>query len=352
MRRLLKYGVLLIVFFVTPICFVSATHIYLDTETKTHGNLDTFYIPVRVDVQKGECINSVKVSISYNPSEISIKDISIADSILSLWTQKPSIKKTNGEEDGMIAFEGGIPGGYCGRVVGDPGKTDVLVKLVVAGAPGVLADNEAKTANIIVEPSTKVYLNDGFGSEADLTVAGLELVLRKSTTTPNNVWLSDIKSDNIAPELFDITLIKGPSQGNKKSYIIFNTVDKQSGIDHYEVLETDPDRFGFLALFPNKESHWVFADSPYVLRDQKLHSKIMVKAVDKNGNERVIEYMPPISAITTLTQVSIFIPIVIILFVIFVLFVFVLKWKKNRRNDNKNISTNYNYESSDDNTEE
>ncbi len=330
MRKLYTFAVFLVLVIV-PLYFADASHMYLDTETATHGNLDTFYIPVRIDVQNGECINSIKASLLYNPSEISVKDVSIADSILSLWTQKPSIKKDNEKETGVIVFEGGVPGGYCGRVVGDPGKTNVLVKLVVTGSATTFGDGDVKTANITIDPSTKVYLNDGFGSEADLSVAGLELVLRKSTTTPNNIWLSDIKSDNIAPELFDITLVKGPSKGNKKSYIIFNTIDKQSGIDHYEVLETDPDRFGFLALFPNKESHWVFADSPYVLRDQKLHSKIMVKAIDKNGNERIVEYIPPISTITTLTQAGVAVPLSIILFIVVILLIFILRWKKNKK---------------------
>lgn len=277
----------------TPFYSAQAAQVYLDGGEGTYGNTDTFYIPVRVDTQ-GECINAVKVVLGYNPDVLSIKDVSTAGSVLSLWTQHPTIERVNGVEVGRIVFEGGIPGGYCGRVIGDPGMTNVLARLVATGATQLVAVDEPVTTQIVVEPQTVTYLHDGGGSPAELSVLGVELVIVNATSTPRNEWLSDIKEDTIAPELFEIYFVEGPSVGNQRHYVVFNTTDKQSGIDHYEVLETDPDRFGFLSWLP-KESHWVQAESPYVLRDQKLHSKIMVKAVDKNGNERVVTFTPPMT---------------------------------------------------------
>lgn len=281
----------LFVVFVIPYISVHAAHISLEAEQETYNTRDIFYVPIYLNTQN-ECTNAVRVAIAYNPEQLSVQDVSIGDSLLTLWTQRPTIKHDGDTELGRVVFEGGIPGGYCGRVEGDPGRTNVLAKLVVTGNT---QQTTTSPAQIIVEPDdTTVYLHDGSGREAPLTVSGVTIAFEKATTSPENTWLEDVKSDVFAPELFDITLVEGPSVGNKKHYIAFNTVDKQSGIDHYEVLETDPDRFGFLTWVP-KESYWVHAESPYVLRDQKLHSKILVKAVDKNGNERIVTYTPPMS---------------------------------------------------------
>ncbi|MCK9351673.1 MAG: hypothetical protein M0P76_02710, partial [Candidatus Pacebacteria bacterium] len=72
--------------------------------------------------------------------------------------------------------------------------------------------------------------------------------------------------------------------------------DKQSGIGRYEVMETNPWKFGFLPS-TDKETSWVPAESPYILKDQNLRSKILVKAIDKIGNERIVEFNPKTSII-------------------------------------------------------
>ncbi|HCC04865.1 TPA: hypothetical protein DEP58_00990 [Patescibacteria group bacterium] len=308
-----------------------AVQIFLDTTENTHNLSDTFYIPVRIDTQ-GECINAVTVEVAYNPDEISIQDVSTGESVLTLWTQFPLIQKNEGKELGQVLFEGGIPGGYCGRVIGDPGQTNILAKLVVTGVrQQEFATDTSKVSQVVLGPATKAYLHDGSGTEAPLTLAGSTLVLTYSSSSPNNLWLSDVKQDVIAPELFEITLVEGPSVGSNKHYIAFNTTDKQSGVDHYEVLETDPDRFGFLTWTP-RESYWVIASSPYELRDQNLHSKILVKAVDKNGNERIVTYTPPMSPFVVLTQS--YTALLLVGVLVFIVFLVLYKTiRRKRRND-------------------
>jgi hypothetical protein len=309
---------------------VGAVQVFLNTESESNTEGNTFYVPVRIDTQK-ECINAVSVAIAYNPTEISIRDVAIGESIISLWTQVPVIDSLDGVETGRVRFEGGIPGGYCGRVVGDAGQTNILAKLVVVGLSQATSSEEGKKSQIVVEPSTKVYLHDGSGTEANITVLGVDVLLQPASSTPENIWLTDIKSDAIAPELFEIIFVKGPSEGNNKHYIVFNTTDKQSGVDHYEVLETDPDRFGFLTWVP-KEAYWVPAISPCVLRDQNLHSKIMVKAVDKNGNERIVTYTSETSSFEQFVQPKVLLPLALTLSFLMFAILFVVfrkkKWKK------------------------
>jgi len=321
------FGLFVVALLQAPLS-VYAAHVFLDIEAVSQNRQDTFYIPIRINTG-GECINAVRVAVAYDPGQLSVKDVSLGDSILTLWTQHPTIVELNGEEAGRVMFEGGVPGGYCGRVEGDAGLTNTLVKLVVSG---VLNDDEVgsiQTTPIILEPSTTTYLNDGLGTAASTTLQGVELIVRQSSSTPSNIWLEDVRSDTIAPEYFEITLVEGPSEGNEEHYIIFNTVDKQSGVDHYEVLETDPSRFGFLS-FKAEESYWIPATSPYVLRDQNLHSKILVKAIDKNGNERIIEYTPPMSARITLIQSRILVPGLMVLGVVVLILVYVHRNRRRR----------------------
>jgi hypothetical protein len=298
--RFLSAGIFFVLFFVVSIHTVNGAQVQLTSEKEMHFVQDTFYVPVRIHTQD-ECINAVRVVLAYNPEVLSVVEVSTGDSLLSLWTQTPHIERVEGKETGRVTFEGGIPGGYCGRVAGDPGQTNILAKLVVTGISQELAQGELVSTQIVVDPETAVYLHDGTGTKAEQTFSGIELVFTKNTESSQNIWLTDVKADAISPELFEITLVEGPSVGNNKHYIVFNTTDKQSGVDHYEILETDPDNFGFLTWVP-RESYWVVGESPYVLRDQKLNSKIMVKAVDKNGNERIAEYTPPMSPFIELSN--------------------------------------------------
>ncbi|KPJ56951.1 hypothetical protein AMJ49_03500 [Parcubacteria bacterium DG_74_2] len=85
--------------------------------------------------------------------------------------------------------------------------------------------------------------------------------------------------DGTIPEEFELqtTEIEG------KNYLVFATVDKTSGIEYYRILETRD----------KQQENWEIGESPYLLKDQTLKSKILVKAVDKAGNERIEEISPP-----------------------------------------------------------
>ena len=72
-------------------------------------------------------------------------------------------------------------------------------------------------------------------------------------------------------------------------YVVFVASDKESGIDHYEVAER---------RFPSEPLQWEHAESPFRLSDQYETSDIVIKAVDRAGNERT----------TTLTRAQYFRP--------------------------------------------
>jgi hypothetical protein len=281
MGRLLLCVVLFL--YATPL-LVFAAEIVLDPAQRQYSWLDTFMVPVRIETGD-ECINAVSVTVQYDPERLTLIDVGRGSSIITLWTEAPAIDALKGE----IRFSGGVPGGYCGRIAGDPGFTNVLAELAFTGARGDALVDQFDTA--IGIPRAEVLLHDGLGTPVSVATRGATLTLSNSSVQPQDEWLGTVRADTTAPELFDITLGTDPNISGGH-FIVFNTTDKQSGVDHYAVLETDPARFGFLTWTP-RAAYWVDAESPYILRDQKLRSKIMVKAIDKAGNERVVEYTPP-----------------------------------------------------------
>lgn len=105
--------------------------------------------------------------------------------------------------------------------------------------------------------------------------------------------------DDIPPEEFEPKIGQNPAVFEGKYFLSFATQDKTSGVDHYEVIEEPRKNVleNFIINLLKKESEvpekWKVAKSPYLLEDQSLQSKILVKAVEKAGNERIAEIMPP-----------------------------------------------------------
>ena len=105
--------------------------------------------------------------------------------------------------------------------------------------------------------------------------------------------------DMTPPEEFQPEIGKDPSIFEGKYFLSFATTDKTSGVDHYEILE-EPQRNLLKRIFTqsrHKTEHettqnWKVGESPYLLGDQSLKTKILVKAVDKAGNEKISEIIP------------------------------------------------------------
>lgn len=279
---------LLCMFFVAD--FVSAATLYLDPPRPTLNRGDSVTLSVRLDTDEAadECINAIDGVIAYNEA-INPVDISIGQSIFPIWVEQPVIDKDNR----TITFAGGIPNGYCGRVEGDPRLTNTLLQIVFR-APGLTVGGTdlPSQGTVTFKPETRAFLNDGFGTEAQLQTLGAELTLNQVVgSTIVDDWRDVVASDDIPPEEFSITLEKDEFAFEKKYYIVFNTTDKQSGMSHYEVIE-EPVEDTRLFTFGAATTVWTEGRSPYVLNDQALKSTIRVRAVDKAGNEYIATLAP------------------------------------------------------------
>lgn len=336
---ILKRVFCILLFFGVFVGKAEAVSLYLDPGTATLFRGDALTAAVRImpEEANSECINAVDVVVTY-PESIQPVDVSIGRSILSVWVESPVINK----ELRTITFAGGIPNGYCGRVEGDPSLTNVLADIVFR-SPGLQIGGTAGGDEAMIEfaPESKVYLNDGQGTEAALRTVPARITLEKTAGSGIvDEWREEVRDDNIPPESFSIQLEKDPTG---QYYIIAQTTDKQTGISHYEVIE---EPIAEIATF-----NWGRTDAPWVrmennyhhrLTDQTLNSIIRVRAYDKAGNEYVATYVPD-ESIRTLSKNALYTYIlmaalgVLGIVILLVAVVYIRRRLKRRAQRNENI---------------
>ncbi len=283
-------------------CLFFQTHhadaalLYFDPPEAQVYRGDTVTVALRLDTDVDECINTVNAVVHYDPS-ISAVDVSRGSSILSIWVENPIID----EKAHTITFVGGIPGGYCGRISGDPSLTNVLLELIFRSPGFNVGGSNNSSARIWIDEQAQILLHDGYGTNANVRLqdARIEL-LSKAGDTSTDAWKDKVNDDENLPSDFPIILTRDDVAFSGKYFITFNAIDKQSGIDHYEVMEEPFSEF-MAFKWGRADAPWIRTESPYVLKDQTLNSTIRIKAIDKAGNER-IGFLVPDEALRSMSR--------------------------------------------------
>lgn len=293
-------GAVVLCGFFFPSASLLALTIHVESDQKEYGPGDTFIVTVRAEnVGDDECFNAADIILTYPPDLLNASAISRGESFFTLWPEEPSISK----EKGTIHIAGGIPAGYCGRVVGDPGRTNIIVKAIFSVPGFQIGGRVISTSTPItigIAPESKVFLNDGFGTSATVTYKDLFLMRMLSSKGVGNEWLASLHDDTVPPEVFTPTVESDAQTFGGKYFLVFSAIDKGSGIDHVEVTEEDPVHPGFLRGSNYDRAVPFTTNSPYVLKDQELHSTIIVTAYDIAGNSRRVEVTPPAGTSTVL----------------------------------------------------
>lgn len=286
LRHFLKYILFCTVFFAGSISVAQAAVLYLDPPTGTYVRGDTFTVKVRLN-NEDDCVNAVDARIGFPAETLKVVAIGTGSSILTLWTEKPTVDM----EKGMILFSGGLPGGYCGRVAGDPGLTNTLVEIVFQTSGMSVGKKPADSGVLQFLPGSTVLRADGTGEPVTLTTKGSSFTISDIGTTVKDGWLEVVRADKTPPQPFSIEVSRNASVFGGGYFIAFSTSDKETGIEYYEVQESDIAREG-MRVGTKQPSVWRRAESPYLLEDQTLNSTIRVRAVDKAGNERLAGFIP------------------------------------------------------------
>lgn len=199
----------------------------------------------------GEPVNAMEGTVVFDPRQIELKDVRDGNSIINFWVDKPVVEPTASR----LKFAGIIPGGYEGK--------GLLLTLVFE------ARKEGPAALRL--ENMRLLRDDGKGTEVKVQTTGESLVILPSTmagTAPVS-----IPEDTEPPEPFTPEVAQNPDLFDGQYFLVFATQDKSSGIDHYEVREGN--------------DAYAVAESPYLLKSQRLDEGIYVKAVDKADHERV-----------------------------------------------------------------
>jgi hypothetical protein len=282
-----KFSQILIIisFFAFIPLITEAAVLYLEPSEGEYQVGDIFLAEVRIDTQ-GEYINAVEVNLEFPQDILEVKNFSKGNSILCLWAKEPSFS------NGLLSFSGGIPGGYYGSD-GLLGK--IAFRVISCGF-----------AEVVFQDNSQALLNDGKGTPVELTTkTAVFTILDAEQETSRDEWQEELEKDIIPPELFEMEF--------HENFIIFSTTDKQTGIDYF--------------LIKQGKSDWEKVDSPYPLADNALQSIIKIRAVDKAGNERIVEYIPEIPE----KPVPLIFWIIILILINFSIIIYVVCQKKFKK---------------------
>jgi hypothetical protein len=249
-----------------------AAELYLETSKNEYYTKETFITNIRINVGDNESINAIEGHLKFPSDILEVKDFSTGNSILT-FIEEPKIDN----EKGLISFVGIIPGGYSGRVPGDPGLTNLLGKIIFYSI-------SSGTAEIKFEDISQALLSDGKGTQVELVNKGIIVDIKQIDDISHiqNEWQKELEEDKIPPEDFNPEIIEIDGE----YYLVFSAKDKDSGIDHYEILEKD-----FLTNLSKllEVTKWINSESPYLLKWQSLNNGIEIKAIDKAGNEKIVK---------------------------------------------------------------
>lgn len=238
---------------------VSAAELFFGAAAPEVALGESFAVGVFLDAQ-GEEINSTEGSVTFDGRALRLEAVRDGESVVPLWIERPSL---SGCPDGCrVRFAGAIPGG-----ISHPRAPlfSLVFTALVPGKTSVSADG------------FRALIDDGKGTDAGADISPIVFSVRSDRTA---VPLSEAP-DVEPPTPFTVTIVNDPRLYDGRVAAAFSAMDKQTGIDHYEVAE----RLG--PPGPIDGLAWQRADSPYLLLDQTLASSLYVKAVDRAGNARV-----------------------------------------------------------------
>ncbi len=292
---------------------VDAAQLNLTSQTQEIYIGQPFQVNLTLDTENEE-INAIGGKIVF-PSELELKEIRDGGSIVNFWIEEPNLKSKS-----YILYSGITPGGF----IGGEGFIFSMVFVAKNAASGTIDIQDAQA-----------LLNDGKGMPAKLKISPLQFSISQEVSVAPPIV--ETLKDTEPPEEFKPEIAQSPEIFDGKYFLVFATQDKRSGIDHYEIYEDLGFRIQDLGkmikqiLYPKSyiQNYWNVAESPYLLKDQKLRSFIYVKAVDKAGNER-IEVVEPHYPLKWYERPLVWIMIILIGIILYIILYLIRKilWKR------------------------
>ena len=236
---------LIILAFVIALPAQAAEQLFLTTTPVSGGSRVEVYL-----AGTDESVNALEGRLRL-PGGAAGSHLRTGESVVLHWIESPSVT------DGEIRFAGIIPGGFTGTATTGAGLSGagLLFSVMVSGVDG----------QVVLEDAA-VFLNDGEGTKVPVVTQSVS-VLAGESTFPES-------TDRTPPEWLTVERVHDPAIAEGRAVLIMASIDKDSGLDRFEVREGD--------------DPWTRADSPYVLLDQEGIQIISVRAYDRAGNYREV----------------------------------------------------------------
>lgn len=307
-----------IIFLLSIFCFlisgsVLAAEIYLESSQSEYAPNEIFSVEIRLNVTPPENVTAIEGYLKFDNQSLKAIDFLTGNSIL-MFIETPKINQAQG----IVSFSGIIPGGYTGRLPGDPGASNLLGKITFQ-----IQKTINPQTSIHFLDNSRVLLDEGKEAKTNLVFKPLEIKISSQEVVFNPLnELEKIKEgDKIPPEEFKPKIVKIDDQ----YFLVFNTQDKQSGIDHYEIRFFKSNILGQLHQISLTEK----AINPCPLNISEIKNIIEVKAIDKAGNERIATLYPQIQI--KWYQNYLIWGIIILIIIFFACLIWILKLKIKRK---------------------
>ena len=243
---------------------------------------------------EGKSVNTIELDVKFPPDKLAIVKPSGGRSLISIWAEPPRYSNTAG----TATFVGVIPKG----IVTEGGLiTTITFKALASGS-----------ADVTVADTSRVFANDGLGTESVLSAVRGEYLITPFTVPDNiadtaettkefenvedGIWYFHLKAHRRGvwgqTTHFAVRLDTHPpveftpqlqvlAATISRALVSFFTTDNLSGIDHYEVGVVDKRRF------PAESPAFVQTESPYQLSNFTAGDLVVViRAFDRAGNVR------------------------------------------------------------------
>ncbi|MEA1937215.1 MAG: hypothetical protein U9N04_03830 [Patescibacteria group bacterium] len=275
----------------------SAAEIFFEPQEINSATNHIEKVEIFLQTSDNEDVNAFEINIEYPFEFLKLKEWSNGNSIINLWIKEP---KNN---NGIFSFQGIIPGGY-----NDNEKGLLMTLYFESRKEGI--------AKIKIKNDSQILLNDSLGTPAkkSLSLAIINVKTPEKKEPPKDKPSLDF-TENIPPEPFAPIISRANEMYGGNYFLIFSTQDKNSGINYYEISEgEDPFRI---------------AQSPYLLRNQRLDEDIRIRAVDKAGNERM-EIVPAKQAKKIEKQKTVELELILFTMLLLIILVFFAKYLYNK----------------------
>lgn len=227
---------------------VHAAEFRVVTDIETLNSGASFEARVVIDTDK-KSINAFEGVVTFPRELLTPLEVREGGSMVNFWVERPRVA-TNGP----LRFSGITPGGFTGQ-----GRLFSIVFRATKSGSALISVADAKALE-----------NNGTGNSLPATTSGARVTISPRGASSKEIQPID---DTDPPEPFTPIIAHDPALFGDRYFLVFATQDKKSGIDHYEVCEGGV-----------RQCH--VAESPYLLHYQYLNRSIVVKAVDRVGNER------------------------------------------------------------------